>query len=310
LPTPLQWIFAINETKKYLEDLEIPIPKTPELINKWVSQISEPYEIKQQKEIRLKELEEEIKNKIKDIQENYECEEVKLSDICKINSGKLLPKNNIVKGKFDIIGGGKIIGKHNISNREGNDIVLTRVGAININYISEPYYLTDNGLAIKSQKYNNMLIYYYMIINLDYIYKLYNGSNQKVIKKTELENFRIAIPKDKILINNLQPLFNEIEELQKEIKELDETYNNQLKELKKAAIINDNGNNNYTDIISIEEDINNDEEIEEIQEETPSIKSTKSQTLEELKEQCKTLGIKGYSKKKKDELIELIKNHK
>jgi hypothetical protein len=34
------------------------------------------------------------------------------------------------------------------------------------------------------------------------------------------------------------------------------------------------------------------------------------QTIEELKEQCKTLGIKGYSKKKKDELIELIKNHK
>jgi hypothetical protein len=40
------------------------------------------------------------------------------------------------------------------------------------------------------------------------------------------------------------------------------------------------------------------------------IKSTKSQTLEQLKEQCKSLGIKGYSKKKKDELIELIKNHK
>jgi len=40
------------------------------------------------------------------------------------------------------------------------------------------------------------------------------------------------------------------------------------------------------------------------------IKSTKSQTIEQLKEQCKSLGIKGYSKKKKDELIELIKNHK
>jgi restriction endonuclease S subunit len=302
-----------NINMNLLKEIKLPIPKTPELINKWVNLISKPYDMKQQKEIRLKELEEEIKNKIKDIQENYECEEVKLSDICKINSGKLLPKNNIVKGKFDIIGGGKIIGKHNISNREGNDIVLTRVGAININYISEPYYLTDNGLAIKSQKYNNMLIYYYMIINLDYIYKLYNGSNQKVIKKTELENFRIAIPKDKSLIDNLQPIFDEIEELQKEIKELDETYNNQLNELKKEAIINQEILN-INEIIEEEltEDIKDNikEEIEEENEETPSIKSTKSQTLEELKEQCKTLGIKGYSKKKKDELIELIKNHK
>jgi restriction endonuclease S subunit len=294
----------LNKTS--ISNMLISIPKTPELINKWVNLISEPFDMKQQKELRFKELEEEIKNKIKDIQENHECEEMKLGDICIINSGKFLQKNNIVKGKFDIIGGGKIIGKHNISNREGNDIVLTRVGAININYILEPYYLTDNGLAIKSQKYNNMLIYYYMIINLDYIYKLYNGSNQKVIKKTELENFKIKLPKDKSLIDNLEPIFDEIEELHKEIKELDETYNNQLKELGKEAIKNQEILN--TNEI-IEEELTEDIK-EEIEEETPSIKSTKSQTIEELKEQCKSLGIKGYSKKKKDELIELIKNHK
>jgi type I restriction-modification system DNA methylase subunit len=295
-----------NINMNLLQNLEIPIPKTEEKLNEIVNKISIPFNKKKEKEIRLKELEEEIKNKIKDIQENHECEEVKLGDICIINSGKFLQKNNIVKGKFHIIGGGKIIGKHNISNREGNDIVLTRVGAININYILEPYYLTDNGLAIKSQKYNNMLIYYYMIINLDYIYKLYNGSNQKVIKKTELENFKIKLPKDKSLIDNLQPIFNEIEELQKEIKELDETYNDQLKELRKAAIVNDN----HTDIISINDYKNEEELTEKIEEETKSIKSTKSQTIEQLKEQCKSLGIKGYSKKKKDELIELIKNHK
>jgi mevalonate kinase len=49
---------------------------------------------------------------------------------------------------------------------------------------------------------------------------------------------KIKFPKDKSLIDNLEPIFNEIEELQKEIKELNETYNNQLKELSKAAIIN------------------------------------------------------------------------
>ena len=52
------------------------------------------------------------------------------------------------------------------------------------------------------------------------------------------------------------------------------------------------------------------QEVIEKEEETKSIKSTKSQTLDELKEQCKSLGIKGYSKKKKDELIALIKDHK
>lgn len=121
-----------------------------------------------------------------------------------------------------------------------------------------------------------------------------------------LKEIKLNIPKDKSLIDNLQPLFDEVEELQKEIKELDEIYNNQLKELGKKAIKNQ-------EILNTNEIINEEliEDItEEIQEETPSIKSTKSQTLEELKEQCKSLGIKGYSKKKKDELIELIKNHK
>jgi hypothetical protein len=64
------------------------------------------------------------------------------------------------------------------------------------------------------------------------------------------------------------------------------------------------------EIIEVSESIKEEpkeEPKEEIQEETTSIKS---QTIEQLKEQCKTLGIKGYSKKKKDELIELIKNHK
>ena len=42
-------------------------------------------------------------------------------------------------------------------------------------------------------------------------------------------------------------------------------------------------------------------------EETSSIKSNKSQTIQQLKEQCKSLGIKGYSRKKKEKLIEIIK---
>ena len=299
-------------SKKYLEELEIPIPKTPELLEYWENKISTPFMRKQEKERRFKEVEEEIKNKIKDIQENHECEQVKLGDICKINSGKNLPKNNIIKGKINIIGGGKIIGKHNISNRIGDDIVLTRVGAININYISEPYYLTDNGLAIKSQIYNNKLIYYYIIINLDYIYKLYNGSNQKVIKKSELEKFKIPIPKDKSLIDNLQPLFNEVEELQKDIKELDETYNNYLKELSKAAIKNQEILNGISNEIheDIEEEPKEDLKVISKEQETASTKSSISQTIQQLKEQCKSLGIKGYSNKKKNELIELIKNHK
>jgi type I restriction-modification system DNA methylase subunit len=73
-----------------------------------------------------------------------------LGEVCEINQGNSLTKKEIVNGIYDVIGGGKIIGKHNQKNRDGNDFTLTRVGDININYIDKPYYLTDNGFSLKS----------------------------------------------------------------------------------------------------------------------------------------------------------------
>jgi restriction endonuclease S subunit len=302
-----------NISSEDIINIKIPIPKTPELINKWVSQISKPYDMKQQKEIRLKELEEEINNKIKDIQKNHKCEEVKLGNICKFNYGTRITKKNNIIGNIPVYGGGDITFYTNKSNRKSNTLILSRYAMSKkcIRIIYDDFYLNDSGLSIDSININQNYINYLLISSYyqNYIYiNCSTGSVQKNINMNLLKEIKLYIPKDKELIDNLKPIFNEIEELQKEIKELDEIYNNQLKELRKEAIVNGNGNDNYTDIISIDDDINNDEEIqEEIQEE---IKSTKLQTLEELKEQCKTLGIKGYSKKKKDELIELIKNHK
>jgi restriction endonuclease S subunit len=302
-------------SKKYLENLEIPIPKTEELINKWVSQISESYNMKQQKEIRLKELEEEIKNKIKDIQENHECNEVKLGDIINFINGK---KRNTTEGfKFGLyplfsssLNIEYYIDYYDYDNKSLIINTINGSGKFNIHY-SNKFCTTSNTIIFttKNIKLINYL-YYYIIININYINELATGSTKKKIDKNKISNFKITLPKDKSLIYNLQPLFDEVEELQKEIKDLNETYNNQLKELGKKAITNQEILNT-NEIIKEEltEDIKDNikEEIEEIQEETKSIKS---QTLEELKEQCKTLGIKGYSKKKKDELIELIKNHK
>ena len=131
--------------------------------------------------------------------------------------------------------------------------------------------------------------------------------------KAQLYNFKINIPKDKSLIDNLEPLFNEVEVLQKEIKELNETYNNYLQELAKSAIKNYDSNDYNNDNSDkdkenneLKDDTISNEDIEEVK----SIRSDKSLTVPELKEQCKSLGIKGYSKKTKEQLIEMIKNHK
>ena len=294
-----------NLSKKYLEDLEIPIPKTPELLEYWENKISQPFMKKQEKERRFNEVEEEIKNKIKDIQENHECEQVKLGDICKFNYGTRITKKNNIVGNIPVYGGGDITFYTNKSNRTKNTLILSRYAMSKtcIRIINNEFYLNDSGLSIDSININQSYINYILINNKyqDYIYNnCATGSVQRNINMNLLKEIKISIPKDKSLIDNLQPLFNEVEELQKEIKELKEIYNNYLTELSKEAIKNQEIFNITSN--DIQEELKEEKE-EEIQEETISIKSNKSQTIEQLKEQCKALGIKGYSKKKKDELI-------
>ena len=99
-------------------------------------------------------------------------------------------------GIYDVIGGGKIIGKHNQTNRDGHDFTLTRVGDININYIDRPYYLTDNGFSLAATVDNVLTkyIYYLLSNNKDYLTNLYQGTAQKVISKTNLKAIKIPIP--------------------------------------------------------------------------------------------------------------------
>jgi restriction endonuclease S subunit len=86
-------------------------------------------------------------------QKMYGKNEIKtLEEVCEVNQGNSLTKTDMNNGIYDVIGGGKIIGKHDQKNRDGEEFTLTRVGDININYIDKPYYLTDNGFSLKSNK--------------------------------------------------------------------------------------------------------------------------------------------------------------
>ena len=310
-----------NLSKKYLEDLEIPIPKTPELLEYWENKISQPFMKKQEKERRFKEVEEEIKNRIKDIQENHECEEVKLGDICNINPKHIKryeTKNlNLLHGKYLFYTGSTNLKYYcNEPNILDYTIIINKTngsGKCNI-FLDKNISVANQTYIIQSKKSELYTFYIYNYLNC-VKYKIeegYIGACQKNLSSEYLYNFKIPMPKDKSLIENLQPLFNEVEELQKEIKELDETYNNYLKELSKAAIKNQEilNENTYEIHEDIEEEPKEDLKVISKEQETSSEKSNKSQTLDQLKEQCKSLGIKGYSNKKKNELIELIKNHK
>ena len=117
-----------------------------------------------------------------------------LGDLCEIKSGDFLSKQNMKVGDYNVIGGGKIIGKHNTYNREGGEFVITRVGDININWIDDKYFLTDNGLFINMIQNKNKYIYHFFNNNQVLLKKMYKGSSQKVISSNSLKQFRIPLP--------------------------------------------------------------------------------------------------------------------
>ena len=154
-----------------------------------------------------------------------QCENVvkTLGEVCEVNQGNSLTKTEMIDGIYDVIGGGKIIGKHNQKNRDGNDFTLTRVGDININYIDKPYYLTDNGFSLKAKQDDVMTkyLYYLLLHNKDYLINLYQGTAQKVISKTNLKLVKIPVPsldKQKEIVEYCE--YNDIliKQLEQEIK--------------------------------------------------------------------------------------------
>ena len=99
----------------------------------------------------------------------------------------------------------------------------------------------------------------------------------KLSMKEEIKKFQ----ENDDFLTNIKPLLTDIEVLNEEIKNIDIIYKELLEELSKLAI------KNY-----------------------PKKKSSpKSPTVVELKQLCKQNGIKGYSLKNKDELIELLNNN-
>lgn len=78
--------------------------------------------------------------------------------------------------------------KHNIKNKEANSITLTRVGDITINYMTLPYYLTDNGFSIFTNNIITTKYIYYLLKHL------YIGVGEQVISMTKLNSVKIPIP--------------------------------------------------------------------------------------------------------------------
>jgi type I restriction enzyme S subunit len=225
------------------KSIKIPIPslERQEEIIKDMDEISNSIDTIKLRVKQLKYEGELFKKKfyLKQLNDIFKESEIKtLGEVCEINQGNTLTKIEMVDGIYDVIGGGKIIGKHNQANREGNDFTLTRVGDININYIDKPYYLTDNGFSLKSKQEDIITKYTYYLLshNKEYLTNLYKGPAQKVISKTNLKSIKIPIPSLERQEEIIGIYENIAEEHKKYFLDKIEQENEHIEMLKKIAI--------------------------------------------------------------------------
>jgi type I restriction-modification system DNA methylase subunit len=228
-------------SKDYLLNVKIPIPKSKQKITEWVDKISKPYDKKNKNQELIIKLEEEIKNKIKDIGENEECEEFNFDDICDTKKGKQLSKEKFKIGNIPVIGGGiSPTGYHNEYNMPENTILCSSSGN-NAGFISKyntKIWASDCFAIIsKNITITNNYLYYLLKIKQDEIFNYQNGSAQPHIYSSDLnKHIKIKIPKNKKLIKDFDPLFEELEKLQIEMTEAESQYKKLIKALSEEAI--------------------------------------------------------------------------
>lgn len=293
-------------SKEYLKNLQIPIPKSKDKITEWVNKISKPYDEKNNKQNKLKELETYIQNKIKDITDNEECDEVEFEKILhymtKKNKYRATDGKNTGKYKFYTSSQEKILYRDDYEFEEKH-ILIGRGGIASLHIATKFSVSHDDVYVLKLTdiSYNIDYVYNYIKLNIKSIEDSFKGSTIKHSSKTALSKIKIKIPKDKKLIQDLEPTFQEIEKLNDELKEAEILYKQLIKELAEEAI--------PSTATLTEENIKNNTAPDS---KTPSVKSSvsSSSSVKELKEQCKSLGIKGYSRCNKAELIKLLEDHK
>jgi len=241
-------------TKDSLKNIQIPIPKSQLKIQEWVDKISASYNDKNTKQTQIKEFETFVQNRIREIAENEECDEVELGSICEINP-ETLKNNQFSQISYIDIGSVK---EENINNIQvltenfpsrakriikKNDILFSTVrpnlkGYTFINDNIENGVASSGFAVIRSNKINPRYIYTLLKDNTitDYLMLNSTGTKYPAVNPDVFKKIKIILPKNKILIQELENTFQQIETLQNEVKVADELYKQLIQELSQEAI--------------------------------------------------------------------------
>lgn len=130
---------------------------------------------------------------------NSQYEMVKLGDICNLQRGKSITKNQVTEGAIPVIAGGqKPAYYHNEYNRTGEMITVSGSGAYAgfLNYFNEPIFVSD-AFTIEPNSKNSVrckYLYYILKNKQDDIYKMRAGAGIPHIYPKDFSNIEIPLP--------------------------------------------------------------------------------------------------------------------
>lgn len=122
----------------------------------------------------------------------------KLGELIQIKTGKSLSKKSMIdNGPYPVYGGNGKIGSYDSYNRDGEYILIGRVGALcgNIHYATGKIWLTQNAMSARVIENNTIFVPYLvkLLKSLD-LGQYGSGTAQKFITLSSIEKIEIALP--------------------------------------------------------------------------------------------------------------------
>jgi type I restriction-modification system DNA methylase subunit len=229
---------------EYLKNLRIPLPISDKKLQEWVNKISVPYNEKNEKQIKIKEMELFVQKRIKEIEEHEDCDEVNLGSLCEFNSGKFNTCDMDNNGPYLFYNATiNSIGCHSNYCFDGEKYLLLiksgNVKADGLGSVTKLYGKTacviDTVQIISSININYMYGMLTLLKN-----KIRKTSNASVglghLKMSEIKLMKIKIPKNKQIIQDMEPMFQHIETLYQDIKKSEILYTQYIHELSQEAM--------------------------------------------------------------------------
>jgi hypothetical protein len=216
----------------------IPIPKSQSKIKEWVEKISSPYDKMNLNKSRIIELKSFVQVRIKEIRENEDCDLIELEKICKyIKSGKAINNENRKGTLYPYYAANGISGYVDEYIFNGKYIICAQDGSIGATHLVDcKFYASNHVWILKiNDGFDPYYIYSILKNNIDYT-KITSGSVIPKLTKEKISKLKIHIPKDKKIMQNLEPTFQEIDNLQNEMKEEENKYKKFIKELSEESI--------------------------------------------------------------------------